>query len=204
MQQGARTMIERTQRSQMPEPQQQFIIEMVVSILTYKFITLSRVEVEAMLGITFEQTRVYQEVKEEGRQAGLEEAREDARLKQLHLLQKLWQQRFGSKTIAGRMGLTGLDFDTLTELGEVLWDLESPQAVLQALILDPGSTRVREKVPLQLVAGVLGPMGEAVVLRLQALTVDEALALVDCLGEGCSLAQVRKGLRDWLAALPTI
>jgi predicted transposase YdaD len=162
MQQGARTMIERTQRSQMPEPQQQFIIEMVVSILTYKFITLSRVEVEAMLGITFEQTRVYQEVKEEGRQAGLEEAREDARLKQLHLLQKLWQQRFGSKTIAGRMGLTGLDFDTLTELGEVLWDLESPQAVLQALILDPGSTRVREKVPLQLVAGVLGPMGEAV------------------------------------------
>ncbi len=43
---------------------------MITTIMVYKFTSLSRQEVEAMLGITLQQTRVYQEAKEEGRQEG--------------------------------------------------------------------------------------------------------------------------------------
>ncbi|BCL35912.1 Rpn family recombination-promoting nuclease/putative transposase [Nostoc sp. MS1] len=46
------------------------IIEMITTIAVYKFSSLSREEVEAMLGITLEQTRVYQEAKAEGREEG--------------------------------------------------------------------------------------------------------------------------------------
>jgi predicted transposase/invertase (TIGR01784 family) len=43
------------------------IIDVITTVAVYKFAELSREEVEAMLGITFEETRIYQEVKEEGR-----------------------------------------------------------------------------------------------------------------------------------------
>ncbi len=49
------------------------IIEIVTTIVVYKFTTLSREEVEAMLGLTgttLEETRVYREAKEEGLQQG--------------------------------------------------------------------------------------------------------------------------------------
>jgi predicted transposase/invertase (TIGR01784 family) len=46
------------------------IIDIVATIAVYKFVNLNREEVEAMLGLTLEQTRVYQEAKEEGREEG--------------------------------------------------------------------------------------------------------------------------------------
>ncbi|MBD2450570.1 Rpn family recombination-promoting nuclease/putative transposase [Nostoc sp. FACHB-152] len=51
------------------------IIEIITTIAVYKFSSLSREEVEAMLGITLEETRVYQEAKEEGLEQGLEQGR---------------------------------------------------------------------------------------------------------------------------------
>jgi predicted transposase/invertase (TIGR01784 family) len=44
------------------------IIEMIATVMTYKFINLTRQEVEAMIGVTFQETRVYRDAKEEGRQ----------------------------------------------------------------------------------------------------------------------------------------
>ncbi|MDH6100687.1 Rpn family recombination-promoting nuclease/putative transposase, partial [Anabaenopsis sp. FSS-46] len=44
------------------------IIDIITTIAVYKFSALSREEVEAMLGLTLEQTRVYQEAKAEGRE----------------------------------------------------------------------------------------------------------------------------------------
>jgi predicted transposase YdaD len=38
---------------------------MISTIVAYKFTTLSRREIDAMLGTKFEETRVYQEAKEE-------------------------------------------------------------------------------------------------------------------------------------------
>ncbi len=55
------------------------IIEIVTTIVVYKFTTLSREEVEAMLGLTgttLEETRVYREAKEEGLQQGLQQGQE--------------------------------------------------------------------------------------------------------------------------------
>jgi predicted transposase/invertase (TIGR01784 family) len=43
------------------------IIEIITTIAVYKFSSLTREEVEAMLGLTLEQTRVYQDAKAEGR-----------------------------------------------------------------------------------------------------------------------------------------
>ena len=46
------------------------IINLVSTIIVYKFQNLSRAEVDVMLGIELQQTRVYQEAKDEGRQEG--------------------------------------------------------------------------------------------------------------------------------------
>jgi predicted transposase/invertase (TIGR01784 family) len=42
----------------------------ITTIAVYKFSSLSREEVEAMLGLNLEETRVYQEAKTEGEQQG--------------------------------------------------------------------------------------------------------------------------------------
>ena len=49
------------------------IIDIITTIAVYKFSSLSREEVEAMLGISLEETRIYQEAKAEGREEGREE-----------------------------------------------------------------------------------------------------------------------------------
>lgn len=58
------------------------IIEIVTTIVVYKFTTLSRAEVEAMLGLTgttLEETRVYRDAKAEGLQQGLQQGRQEGR-----------------------------------------------------------------------------------------------------------------------------
>jgi predicted transposase YdaD len=61
----AKAIIAQTQGS----PDGRAIMGMVSVIVVYKFNNLSRAEVEAMLGIELQQTRVYQEAREEGHQA---------------------------------------------------------------------------------------------------------------------------------------
>jgi predicted transposase YdaD len=48
-------------------------MEIITTIMSYRFTRLSRVEIEAMLGITFEQTRLYQELKEEATEIGIQQ-----------------------------------------------------------------------------------------------------------------------------------
>ncbi|NJM63798.1 MAG: DUF2887 domain-containing protein, partial [Oscillatoriales cyanobacterium RU_3_3] len=63
----ARYLLSRVQQEVPPEAGRD-IIELIATIMSYKFISLSRTEVESMLGITWQETRVYQEAKAEGRQ----------------------------------------------------------------------------------------------------------------------------------------
>ncbi|BAB74047.1 hypothetical protein ACN23B_11790 [Anabaena sp. FACHB-709] len=51
----------------------------MTTIMVYKFATLSREEIEAMLGLKLEETRVYREAKQEGRGEGRQEGREEGR-----------------------------------------------------------------------------------------------------------------------------
>ncbi len=45
-------------------------MEMITTIMVYKFTALSRQEIEAMLELNLKKTRVYQEAKAEGREEG--------------------------------------------------------------------------------------------------------------------------------------
>jgi predicted transposase/invertase (TIGR01784 family) len=82
----ARQLIERSQREQIAGISSQEIIDLVETIIVYKFNNLSRKEIEAMLGLgELKQTRVYQEALEEGRQEGRQE-----------LVESVLKAKFGS------------------------------------------------------------------------------------------------------------
>ncbi|MFN6519260.1 MAG: Rpn family recombination-promoting nuclease/putative transposase [Nostoc sp. CreGUA01] len=66
--QQAKQLIQRVQLESRDALPKNEIIDIITTIAVYKFSTLSREEVEAMLGLTLQETRVYQEAKAEGRQ----------------------------------------------------------------------------------------------------------------------------------------
>lgn len=63
----ARQLIAQIREEESPLLPRQDIIEVLTTIAVYKFVDLKREEVEAMLGISLEETRVGQEMKAEGR-----------------------------------------------------------------------------------------------------------------------------------------
>ncbi len=63
----ARMLIGRANREITALPVKQGIIDIVSTIITYKFTNLSRKEIETMLGTKLEETRVYKEAREEER-----------------------------------------------------------------------------------------------------------------------------------------
>ena len=71
------------------------IIEMVSTIITYKFTNLSRQEIEAMLGTSLSETKVYQEAKAEGQEVA-----------QQNIALKLLQENIPIEVIARTTGLT--------------------------------------------------------------------------------------------------
>lgn len=73
MAEQARQLIERVQLELTGSLPKNEIIDIITTIAVYKFSSLSREEVEAMLGVTLEETRVYQEAKAEGQEQGREE-----------------------------------------------------------------------------------------------------------------------------------
>jgi predicted transposase YdaD len=82
--------------------------------VVYKFSNLSRDEVDAMLGIELEQTRVYREAKADGEMIG--EAREQA------LILRLLKRRVGNVSIDLEARIKTLPLAQLEELGEALLD----------------------------------------------------------------------------------
>ncbi|WP_445627319.1 Rpn family recombination-promoting nuclease/putative transposase [Nostoc sp. DSM 114167] len=106
----ARYLLTRT-RQELSSPTSRAIIEMITTIMVYKFEQLSRREVESMLEITLKETRVYREIKEEGR----EEATVNLVMRQL-------KKRFGELTPEMRSAITGLPLPVLEDLSEALLD----------------------------------------------------------------------------------
>ncbi|MEH1788952.1 MAG: Rpn family recombination-promoting nuclease/putative transposase [Nostoc sp.] len=103
------------------------IIELITTIMVYKFENKSRIEVEEMLGITLQETRVYREIKEEGIQEG--EGRGKQREKSLIL--RLLNRRVGELPQDVRQQVEALPLEQLENLGEALLDFSS-MADLQA------------------------------------------------------------------------
>ena len=85
------------------------IIEMIATVMTYKFIDLTRQEVEAMIGVTFQETRVYRDAKEEGRQEG-----------RLALVQLLLGQKLGKVSQIQMKRVQNLSLEELERLAIAL------------------------------------------------------------------------------------
>ncbi len=66
---AAKQILARSQTADLPPAQRQVIMDMIGTIMTYRFNTLSREEIDQMLGITLKETRVYREAREEERLA---------------------------------------------------------------------------------------------------------------------------------------
>ncbi|NES93804.1 MAG: Rpn family recombination-promoting nuclease/putative transposase [Desertifilum sp. SIO1I2] len=109
----ARNLLARSQQ-ELPPPTNRAILEMVTTIMTYKFANLSRQEVEAMLGITLQQTRVYQEAKAEGREEG-----------ERSLILRLLTRRVGEVPEPLRKQIETLAIAQLESLGEALLDFSN-------------------------------------------------------------------------------
>lgn len=85
----ARQLIQRIEQEAVIGVSSQALVELVETIMVYKLSTLSREEIQTMLGIeNLRQTRVYQEAREEGREEGREE-------NQRETVEILLQARFG-------------------------------------------------------------------------------------------------------------
>jgi predicted transposase YdaD len=117
--QEARYLLARNQQGE-SQAGNRAIIELITTIMVYKFENKSRIEVEEMLGITLQETRVYREIKEEGRES---EARS--------LILRLLNRRVGELPEDVRQQVEALPLEQLENLGEALLDFSS-MADLQA------------------------------------------------------------------------
>jgi predicted transposase YdaD len=90
--------------------QSRTIIDLVSTIVLYKFGTLTRDEVDLMLGIELQQTRVYQDAKADGEQI---------------LVLKQLTRKFGSINPEIRSRVNSLNIERLEALGEDLLDFTS-------------------------------------------------------------------------------
>lgn len=118
--QEARYLLERSCVEQ-PETASRAIMELVTTIMVYKFEQLNRREVEQMLGITLKETRVYREIKEEGRLEGREEVRETM----ANAISRQLTKRFGELHQETRSQISSLSLRVLEDLSEALLDFTS-------------------------------------------------------------------------------
>jgi predicted transposase/invertase (TIGR01784 family) len=93
------------------------IIEMVTTIMVYKFTQLTRAEVDAMLGVTLQETRVYQDAKAEGQIEGQAAGQAEGKSAMLSLLSSLLSQRFGDLPENMTDRLSQLSLSQLEALG---------------------------------------------------------------------------------------
>ena len=112
----ARRLLSRAQQEVKTSGEQQAIIELIITIMVYRFTEMTRQEVEAMLGLTLQETRVYRDAKEEGREEGLAQERA--------LVMRQLRRKVGALPEAIALQLDALSIESLEELGEALLDFD--------------------------------------------------------------------------------
>jgi predicted transposase/invertase (TIGR01784 family) len=118
----ARLLIQEVSQQDTEGFSKQEILDMICTIAVYKFTKLSRFEVEAMLGLRLEDTRVYQEANADGR---LEEAHS--------LVLRLLSKRVGTISADAESQLKSLSLEQMEALGEALLDFSTPNDLIQWL-----------------------------------------------------------------------
>jgi predicted transposase YdaD len=122
----ARRLGEKIEQENDPEIQEQ-VLELIETVLVYKFPKLSRQEIEAMFTYSdLKQTRVYQDAKEEGEQRGLKLGEQRGLVKgQATMLLRLLNRKFGQISPSLRGKVNKLSAKQLENLAEALFDLET-------------------------------------------------------------------------------
>ncbi len=106
------------------------IIELIQTIMVYKFLQLNREEIEEMLGLSeLKQTRVYQEALEEGRQE-----------KGVTIVLRLLDRKLGQVAPDVLSQIQQLPTIQLEELREALLDFDSAQDLTDWLQGSSGAT----------------------------------------------------------------
>jgi predicted transposase/invertase (TIGR01784 family) len=119
--QRARELIQRSHQEMTTAADQQRIVELILTILVYKFPTLSREDIQYMLGLDeLKQTRFYQEVKQEGREEGKKIGEQRGRQQEaanlvLRLLVRRLNQELPEQTRSQIEFLTLIQLEQLTE-----------------------------------------------------------------------------------------
>jgi len=123
----ARYLLARSQ-AEIPSPENSVIINLLTTIMMYKFENKTQREVEEMLGITLQQTRVYREISAEGEKRGRSAEARSLVLRQL-------TRRVGELSPEVRQRVESLSLEQLENLGEALLDFTS-MADLDAWLAD--------------------------------------------------------------------
>ncbi len=135
----ARQLIEQSQQEVVAGLSRRGIIELIQTIMVYKFPQLSRQEIETMLGLSeLKQTRVYQEAREEGRQEGIQEGRQEGiqegqQREAATFVLRLLARRLGQVTPEVRSQIQQLPVAQLEGLGEAVLDFSSLQDLMDWL-----------------------------------------------------------------------
>jgi predicted transposase YdaD len=116
----ARDLLDRTEQADLTASQRANIIDIVTSIMVYKFTNLSRSEIRTMLGLDLTQEpRAIREAKEEGREEGRE-------AEALALVTRLLTRRLGQEISEPlRTRLSNLLLPMLEDLSEALLEFSS-------------------------------------------------------------------------------
>lgn len=104
--------------AQAQQQSEQAIIELVTTIIFYKFSNLSREEIAAMLGLITEEPRAIREAKEEGEQQGIVKGERSLVLRQL-------SRRLGNIPDALLSQIQALSVERLEALGDALLDFST-------------------------------------------------------------------------------
>lgn len=95
----------------------QTLVGIVTTIMMYRYTEKSIREIDQMLGISIDESRAYREIKEEGKQEGIQEGERLIVLRQL-------ARRMGELPQAERDRIESLPLETLESLSEALLDFE--------------------------------------------------------------------------------
>ena len=107
---SAKFLIEKAKTESTPKLSEKVIIDLVATIIVYKFSTLEREEIEQMLGISLEESRVYK----------------DAKIEQtISLITRLLNRKIGKLPEEIKPKIEELSLEQLEDLGEALLNFSS-------------------------------------------------------------------------------
>jgi predicted transposase/invertase (TIGR01784 family) len=114
---GARFLLEQARQQS-----EQAIIDLITTIIVYKFSNLSREEIQAMLGLNLEEPRAILEAKEEGREEGKIEGKVEG---ERTIVLRLLNRRVGNIPDALQSQIQELSAQQLEALGDALLDFST-------------------------------------------------------------------------------